>query len=95
MEHANQQEERAGGRTVRQHLEYSALHGNILANVKTPSNHETKVADGSHAPDQLLQVGLHHCHERAINDADNRQPGHIGCGTVRDFSLRKQKRIMP
>ena len=45
MEHANQQEQRAGGNAVRQHLEYSALHGNIMER-EDAENNETKVADG-------------------------------------------------
>src|SRR5207237_9342237 len=44
VEHADEQEQRAGRNPVREHLENSALHGNVLER-EDAEHHEAKVAD--------------------------------------------------
>ena len=71
INHADQQEERSGGQAMIQHLKRRALQP-LGGEGKNPQNHQSHVADRG-IGDKLFQIRLHHGHQGAINDADDRE----------------------
>ena len=71
VEHAHQEEERAGADAVVEHLEDGAL-GSDHGEGGQAQHHEAHVADGG-VGHQLLDVALHHGHQRTVDDGDDAQ----------------------
>ena len=71
VDHAHQEEQRAGGQAVGQHLEDAAGHAQGRQ-AEQAQHHEAQVADRG-VGHQLLDVRLHHGHQGAVDDADHRQ----------------------
>ena len=74
VDHADAEEERARDDPVVDHLEHGALQALLLED-EDAQRHEAHVADRA-VGDQLLEVGLHHRHDRAVDDRDQRQHDH-------------------
>ena len=75
VEHADEQKERAGRDSVRQHLVDGTLHGNGIER-KDAEYDEAEVAH-RRVGDKLFQVWLHQRYKRAIDDADDGQRGDV------------------
>ncbi len=71
IEEADQDEQRAGGDAVGQHLVHRAIES-LLRERKNSKHDETQVAHRG-IRHQLLHIGLHHRHQRAVDDADDGQ----------------------
>ncbi len=69
VEHADEQEEAAGGNAVGEHLEDGALHGNLVEG-EDAENDEAEVADAG-VGDEFFEIGLNESYERAVNDTDD------------------------
>ena len=88
VEHADRQEERAGGNAVIEHLVDRALNRNG-AERENAEDDEAQVADRG-VSDQALQVGLHHGDQRAVDDADDRENGDQRSHAVRRVREQRQ-----
>ena len=82
----NQHEQRTGGDAVVQHLVYRAVQA-LLGERKDAENDKSQMADGG-VSYQLLHIGLHHCDQRAVDDADD---GKRRRSTGRRFARRVRK----
>ena len=71
VDHADEEEERAGGDAVVDHDHQRALHA-LHGEREDAEHHEAEVADRA-VRDELLEVRLHERHERAVDDADHRE----------------------
>ena len=71
VDHANEQEQRAGDDAVVDHLEDGALHPLGLED-EDAQRDEAHVADRG-VGDQLLEVGLDQGHDGAVDDGDERE----------------------
>ena len=71
VEHPHQEEQRARGEPVIEHLVQRTFQ-TLAVPREQPQHDEAQVAH-RRVGDQLLEIGLHHGHQRAIDDADDRQ----------------------
>ena len=71
VDHADQEEQRAGRDAVVDHDHQRALHA-LHGQREDAEHHEAEVAD-RRVGDELLEVRLHERHERAVDDADHRE----------------------
>ena len=71
VDHADEEEQRAGRDAVVDHDHQRALHA-LHGEREDAEHHEAEVAD-RRVRDELLEVGLHERHERAVDDADHRE----------------------
>ena len=78
---AGQQEERAGGEAVRNHLIHRAV-GALLAESEDAEHDEAEVADGR-VGDQALDVRLDQSDQRAVDDTDDGEHGNPARTAVR------------
>ena len=74
-QHADDEEEPAGADAVVEHLVDRALHA--LHVHRGDAEHDEAEMAHARVGDQLLHVRLHHRHQRAVDDADDRQHGEI------------------
>src|SRR5713101_3714819 len=88
VEHADEEEERAGGDAVGKHLEDGALHGNVLEG-EDAEHDEAEVADAG-IGDEFFQIGLDESDQRAVDDADNGEGGDNRGGAVRSVGEERQ-----
>ena len=71
VEHSNQQEQRARADAMAEHLEHGAL-GTDDRHGGEPQHHEAHVGYGA-VGYEFLDVPLHHGHQRAIDDGNDRE----------------------
>jgi hypothetical protein len=71
VDHADQEEQRAGGDAVADHHHQRPLH-RLQGHGEDAEHHEAEVRD-RRVGDELLEVGLHQRHQRAVDDADHRE----------------------
>src|SRR5207253_7913925 len=71
IDHPDEEKERAGREPVVEHLINAALHS-LHVEHEESQHDETEMADGG-ISDELLDVGLHHRYDRAVNDSDHRE----------------------
>src|SRR4029077_2743510 len=90
VQHADDQEERAGGNSVVDLLDHAAGKP-VRGQRKNSQRAESQVADRT-VGDQLLHVFLHHADERAVNYADDRQNHHDGDNFVARRGVLRQER---
>ena len=90
VEQADEDEQRTGRDAMIQHLVNRAIETQ-LREAEDAENDEAQVAH-RRIRHQLLHIGLHHGHERAIDDADNRQ--HDDPGGARARRLRKHRQAI-
>ena len=76
VDHADEEEEPARADAVVEHLVDAPLHA-LHVEGEHAEHHVAQVAHAGEG-DQPLQVGLHHAHDRAVDDADDRQDAHEG-----------------
>ena len=89
INNADAEEERARDDTVRQHLEDSALHA---LNVGGEDTHRDVTHVGNRrVGNQLLDVVLHHRHQRGVDDGENRQRKDERCEIVRRQREHRQR----
>jgi len=74
IQHPYNEEQRAGGKPMIDHLQNGSLHA-LRCEGKCAQYNKTKVADGR-IGNQPFYVLLPESHNRAIEDADYRQPSH-------------------
>ena len=88
VKHAHQHEECAGGDAVAEHLVDRAFNG-FRPEHENSQHAESQMGDGgiSH---QLLQIRLHHGHQRAVNDADDGQHANDGGKFPRGLGEKRQ-----
>ena len=75
-QHADDEEEAAGADAVVEHLVDGALHA-LHVHRGDAEHDEPEMAD-ARIGDELLHVRLHHRHERAVDDADDREHRQVG-----------------
>ena len=91
VEHAHQEEQRAGADAVAEHLVDRPAHAGGVE--REQAQHTVpKMADRA-VGDELLDVVLNHRDQRAIDDADDREPDQQG--PVVDHRLREQRHRKP
>src|SRR5215469_13271434 len=88
VKHADQKKQRPGRNSVRQHYVHRALHADQREG-EDAEHGESHVAHGR-VRHQSLEIWLNHGHERAVNDADNRQCGDVGRRSVRRVGEERQ-----
>ena len=71
VNHADDQEQRAGGKAVIDHLQKPALQA-LMRQCKNAEHHKSQMAHGR-IRDELFEIGLHSGNPCAINDADERE----------------------
>jgi hypothetical protein len=89
-QHADNQKQRAGADAVREHLVDRALHP-LHVHRRDAERHEPEMAD-ARVCDQLFQVRLHHCDERAVNDADDRGDTEIRREVQRGIGKQRKRK---
>src|SRR5579883_907599 len=88
VKHTDEEEKRAGGDAVGEHLINRALHGNRMEG-EDAEDDESQVADGG-VGDEFFQVRLHKRDERAIDDADDGQNGDPGGRAIRSLGEERE-----
>jgi hypothetical protein len=90
VEHADEQEERAGGDAVREHLVDGPLHGDGVER-EDAEDDEAEVADGG-VGDELFEVGLDESDESAIDDTDDGENSYVRRGFARGSGKKAASR---
>ena len=88
VKHPHQHEEGSRGDAVAEHLIDGAFHG-FRPEHENPQHAESQMGDGgiSH---EFLQVGLHHGHQRAVNDSHDGQDANDGGKLSRRIGEQRQ-----